>query len=155
MLTQRGPVLLAMTIVLAALLSAIGATALIAAVRPPAPLVYDQPYYIADDAALCPGDVLVWTPTLTVRDAGLITIVRTYWDVANDRAAQTKDGMTLVSIEASRVLPAHLAGKPRANTVRLIVPDLPPGAYVVSTSARGVGTEQAVYGVFFSVLSTC
>lgn len=136
---------------LTVLLGALVATVLLTVLRPPPPLAYTHRYYAPARAVLCPGDALQWTPTLTVQDAGYISILRTYWDRTRNQAAVLRDGQPAPSVAIARNLPAELSGQPRANTVTLTVPDLSPGAYWLVTSARGSGGAQATYQVPFVV----
>ncbi len=138
-----------------AAVSLIAAAGTLALLRPPPPLKYTREYYAPVVEAVCPGGSLQWAPTLVVRDAGYIAIHRSFWDRRRNTSAKLRDGTNAPEIEVQRNLPFELASADRANTVLISVPDLPPGAYWLVSTARGPGTAQAMYQVPFVIPSTC
>lgn len=126
-------------------------------IRPPEPpLHYSAAEYQAERPTYAPGENLVYTPTLTVRRTGLVTVIRTFWSVSQDTAATLCDGSSAPIIEVKRILPAGLVGDVRGGRqVRIPVPNLPPGDYLLLSSASGPNAGQSVYQVRFSVTQSC
>ena len=125
---------------------------------PVAPLTYVSPSYIADRQVYAPGDTLVYTPALTVERAGITQVTRSFWDVDKGSFALLCDGTPAPTLRNDpRVFPARAHGKAVANRVPIKIPNLPPGRYLVSSSAvkpTGDGGE-ALSEVEFLIARPC
>lgn len=122
---------------------------------PEPPLDYTQDEYTPERAALWSGATLVYTPTLTINRSGRVDIVRSFWDIGRNQAAQLCDGTVVPAIETRRALPASLHGAARDQAVRVFIPNLRPGAYWLVTSATNPGGGEALTQVRFRVVSPC
>lgn len=136
---------------------AIAVVALIRLAAPPEPPIhYTQAAYLPERALYAPGESLVYTPTLIIKTPGRVTVLRSYWNLGTDRNATLCSGQSAPVIEISRNLPAGSIGNVRdGNAVRLPVPDLPNGDYLLLSSAVGAGGGQSVYEVRFRVVGSC
>lgn len=86
---------------------------------PPPPLAYTQDVYQPERAALCPGESLVYTNTLTVNRPALIPFTYSYWSIERQRFATPAEplqyrpfaqGATLTA-RRQNVLPFLVAGR--------------------------------------------
>lgn len=125
-------------------------------VNPSAPLEYTAHDYAPARADLAPGDTLIYSPTLTVRAPGRIDILRSYWNVDTGTDAVLCSGQPAPIIEISRNRPRGVLNNFRGGaSVRLPVPNLPPGRYLLLSSASGPGRGQSEYQVRFSIRQKC
>lgn len=136
---------------------AIAVVALVRLARPADPPIhYTQAEYTPQHAAYAPGESLVYTPTLVIKVAGRVNVLRSYWNVTTDRNAVLCSGQPAPVIEISRNLPIGSIENVRdGNAVRLPVPDLPNGEYLLLSSAVGADGGQSVYQVRFKVVRSC
>lgn len=125
-------------------------------VNPAAPLEYTQHEYTPARADLAPGDTLICSPTLTIRAAGRIDILRSYWNVDTGADAVLCSGVPAPIIQLSRNRPRGILNNFRGGaSVSLPVPNLPPGHYLLLSSASGPGRGQSDYQVAFRVTKPC
>lgn len=143
--------------VLALLLAIFSALILIyQRVNPAAPLEYTQHEYAAARTELAPGETLVYSPTLTIRAAGRIDILRSFWNADKGSDAVLCSGQPAPIIQISRNRPRGVLNNFRGGAVVSIpVPNLPPGHYLLLSSASGPGRGQSDYQVAFRVTKPC
>lgn len=110
------------------------------------PIAYDQPVYTPEQAALCPGEELVYTNTLTVDRAALVPFNLAWWSVDKARFVGAPEPLLYRPFPG----PARITAR-RANTV----PDLPPGQYELWFVAGETGRSAAGHVVPFSVRGGC
>lgn len=123
---------------------------------PPPPIHYTQAEYAAARAVLAPGASLVYTPTLEIKNAGRVTVLRTFWNRDTNQNAVLCSGQSAPIIEITRNLPASIVNDFRGgNAVHIPVPDLPNGRYWLLSSASGPGGGQSTYSVPFEVTNSC
>jgi hypothetical protein len=125
--------------------------------KPPAPpLHYRSIEYAPARSVYAPGETMVYTPELEVRNAGRVDVLRSFWDVTRDQAATLCSGGSAPIIEVKRNLPAGTVGNVRGGkAVRVSVPMMPPGDYLLISSATGPSGGQSVYQVAFSIDAAC
>lgn len=130
--------------------------AVISRLTPPEPpLHYTQAEYTPERPVLAPGGTLVYTPTLTVNRSGRIEIVRSFWDVGRNQAATLCDGSAAPSVSIARALPLSLHGALRQQPVRIELPNLRPGVYLLVSSATKPDGGEAGSQVRFRVTKRC
>lgn len=128
----------------------------------PAPIIYDALYYMPTISTLCPGinqtsglfNTLDFTPTVTIRSAGRLDVLRTFWDRTYRHAARLPNNST-ANVHDQFNLPFELAGESRIAPSHVTLPNLPEGDYWMVTSVVGVNTNQVQYQVPFSVPKGC
>lgn len=120
------------------------------------PLHYTQLAYTPARAVYAPLESMVYTPTLEIKQAGRVDVLRSFWSVTTDSAASLCDGSSAPTTEIKRNLPPGAVGDIRgARAVRITIPNLPPGDYLLLSSATGPGGGQSVYQVSFTVIKKC
>jgi hypothetical protein len=137
-------------------------TATVAKAAEPAPIIYDALYYRPTKDSLCPGlnptnglfNTLDFTPTVTIRSAGRIDILRTFWDRTFRHVARLPNNST-PAVHDQFNLPFELAGESSIAVSHVTLPNLPEGDYWMVTSVIGVNTNQVQYQVAFSVPQGC
>jgi len=137
-------------------------TATVAKAAEPAPIIYDALYYVPATNTLCPGinvsnglfTTLDFTATVTIRSAGRLDVLRTFWDRPHRRAARLLDN-SLPTVHDQSNLPFELAGESRTTAAHVTVPNLPAGSYWMVTSIIGVNTNQVQYQVAFDIPKGC
>jgi hypothetical protein len=126
------------------------------AAGPGAPLQYTERSYTPEHSVLAPGDTLVYTPTLVIRRAGRIEVLRSFWSVDTSKDAALCSGDPAPIIEIVRNRPASIIGNVRGGVaVTVPVPNLPPGRYLLLTSVSGPGGGQDAYEVPFVITKNC
>lgn len=139
-----------------------GLTVLIVLVTRPilseSPLAYDRASYPAADGVLCPGAVLRYEVQLRVRPprgyAGgpiYVKAVRTWINATTLTAARDRNGSSLPAI----INEANFYPGRRNAQVTQIVPQLPPGGYLLATTVQGALSGQSGYDVPFTVPKGC
>jgi len=142
-------VLAVLILVLVSGLSVYAVVAALSAPRPPspAPFRYSQAAYDAEQALICPGDVLRWQVESIVEEAPVTVISsRSVWSVSagrtvvpartGDRTEVTWPYMTTIS----------------ATTAYTVPLGLPQGVYFLMVStARREGSRSAIYHVPFAI----
>lgn len=123
---------------------------------PEPPLEYTQHEYQAERTELAPGDTLIYTPTLYIRAAGRIDILRTFWSVDRSADAVLCSGEPAPIVQITRNRPRGILNNFRGGSaVKLPIPNLPPGDYLLLSSASGPGRGQSDYQVKFSIRRKC
>ena len=143
-------------------LAAMSVSQTVSRAEAPAPLAYDQLYYRPVFRDICPGinpstgvaNTLSFTVTQTVREAGRLDVLRTYWDRKLNRAAHLSDNST-PAIHDQLTIPFEIAGESRVIPLHVTIPDLPAGSYWMVTSVMGVNTNQVQYEVPFVIPEGC
>ena len=126
--------------------------------KPQPPLTYTTPAYLPERQVYMPGETLVYTPSLTVERGGLTQATRSFWDVDQWNFARLCDGSDAGTIESpKRVFPARAHGRAIANRVPVKVPNLPPGRYLISSSAHKETANggEALSEVEFLIATPC
>jgi hypothetical protein len=119
------------------------------------PVSYDSAEYEPVNGTLCPGNLLDWNPSLTVRNSGRVDVVRIFWNRDTDQAARDTAGLMVPEIHIVRALPASSQGKVIHNLSRVFIPNLPPGRYWMVTNTIGAEGGESQYNVPFSVPEGC
>jgi hypothetical protein len=124
---------------------------------PEPPIHYTHGEYAPDKSVYAPGETLIYTPTLVVKLEGRTDFLRTYWDVTRSAPARLCDGREAPQEQFSRNLPRGIVGNARGgNQVRKFVPKMPPGDYVLLSSAvKAGGGGEGYYEVAFSISEPC
>jgi hypothetical protein len=121
-----------------------------------APLHYTQVEYTPERSIYAPGETMVYTPALEVKRAGRVDVLRSFWSRSADESATLCNGESAPTITVTRNLPTGTVGNVRGGrAVRVEIPDLPPGDYLLLSSASGPVGGQSVYEVRFSVRQAC
>lgn len=127
-------------------------------VRPPEPPIhYTQSEYYPDKDVYAPGETMVYSPSLVIRQEGIIEFVRTFWDVTHDRSALLCDSTDAPQDRFLRDFPPGTIGNARGGrVVMVLIPKLPPGDYIYrSTAVRWVTPGQSNYSVQFRIETPC
>ncbi len=120
------------------------------------PLHYLQAEYQPARSVYAPLETLSYTPTLEVKTAGRVTVLRSFWNRTKDSAASLCDGSSAPTVEVVRNLPAGTVGNVRGGRAVLVaVPKLPPGDYWLISSAVGPSGGQSVTEIPFRVEKSC
>lgn len=122
---------------------------------PEPPLTYTQAEYTPERPVIEPGETLTYTPTLVINRAGRIDIVRSYWDVGRNQTGMLCDGSAAPSVSIARALPLSLHGALRQQPVRIELPNLRPGVYLLVSSATKPDGGEAGSQVRFRVTKRC
>ncbi|MCD0164869.1 hypothetical protein IHN32_00325 [Deinococcus sp. 14RED07] len=120
-------------------------------VAKPPPFTFTAAEYRPVSYQLCPGDTLVYQPRLTVtRTPALIVVVRTLWDVAEQRTlVPERTPSYFVWTDQDR-------GQSVQRTVRYPLPDdLLPGLYEVRGATAALNSEATAYVVRFAIPESC
>lgn len=143
-------------IIVAVMMMLLLGVAIVRGLMPPEPpLAYMQAEYEPERRVLAPGQTLIYTPTLTVNHAGRVELIRSFWDVGRNQSAMLCDDTLAPSVEIVRALPPLLHGVLRQQPVRLPIPNLKPGTYLLVTSATNPEGGEAVTQVPFRVTQRC
>lgn len=116
------------------------------------PLFYDQPVYAADRAALCPGEMLVYTNTLTIARPAIITSSLSWF---RGRGAKARPITTIAEMPfPARVFAVPTTIGPNRRENRIPV-GLPAGDYEFHFGATDTISAPAIHIVLFSVRAGC
>lgn len=118
--------------------------------RPP-PLQYDRAVYTAERPALCPGEMLVYTNTLTISRA---SIVLSYISWFKGRGAAARP----VFVPYDNPVPPRVFTQPVTigpNRRENVIPKLPAGAYEFHFGASDGISLPATHVVLFSIRPGC
>lgn len=100
------------------------------------PLRYTQDVYQPERAVYAPGETMVYTATLTVERAGAIHIVRGWRTLPGHARARLCDGSNApVLQDTPPPFPPEAVDSEVEGRIVVTVPNLPPGRYVLVTSA--------------------
>lgn len=114
---------------------------------PPAAYIYSQTEYRPAQAALCPGDMLVWRPTIYIEAAPDNAIAASIiWSVWGE--AQHEMVVRNIPVQQS----AFIASVQVSPSESYRIPGLPPGAYALHEVRRDAGRQANGYRVPFEVL---
>jgi hypothetical protein len=121
------------------------------------PIHYTQATYEPNKAVYAPGETLIYTPSLQVAQEGWTDFLRTFWDATRDSSAKLCDGSDAPQDAFSRNLPRGILGNARGGrAVSVVVPKMPPGDYILQSSAvKHSGGGQGYYEVKFSITQAC
>lgn len=124
--------------------------------RRPAPIAYRSKVYTPAADVLAPGDSLVYTPTLVLSREGDLKIVRTFWRLDTHKIARLCTGQVTDSIERQpRSVPDDVLGFVQDDQVTVKIPVVPPGDYVLSSTAITNAGGLSPSKVYFRVERPC
>jgi hypothetical protein len=116
------------------------------------PVAYTESVYLPTQSIVCPGDTLVFTPTLTIHPpAGTpvvrLLVVRTWWSDDTRTTPRLADGTVVPDVITYRnVLPGRYA-----VPVRFVVPAFSYGRYRMLVTTSDATSTTAGYAVPFTV----
>jgi hypothetical protein len=162
---NRRPLLLyytVATVAVGALLLVVGIAIARATTPPPAPpLAYTQNEYQPERSIYAPGETLVYTASLTVKQDGWPNVVRGFRVNPGETRARLCDGTFAKNIVVEpeyqpAPFPPAAVGNEVEGRIEVPIPDLRPGDYWLTSSVfKASGGGEAVTTVRFSVARAC
>lgn len=110
------------------------------------PIAYDRAVYAPERSALCPGEELIYTNTLTVDRAALVPFNLAWWSVDQRRFVGAPEPLLYRPFPRPASITARRANK---------VPELLPGRYELWFVAGQATRAAAAHRVPFVVRSDC